>query len=141
MSCTVNIPIITVFTKFDLLVNQFLMKDKSKTPMPLKLANSERKASESLDSSGKKLQDIWKSLQSTNLPIAWVKMSISTKNTDSKLIREMLISLTNVTREKLRDVEGELWIPWVTAQQVNARQKVMLSIQYVPIIFTCQNWS
>lgn len=141
MSCTVNIPIITVFTKFDLLVNQFLMKDKSKTPMPLKLANSERKASESLDSSGKKLQDIWKSLQSTNLPIAWVKMSISTKNTDSKLIREMLISLTNVTREKLRDVEGELWIPWVTAQQVNARQKVMLSIQYVPIIFTFQNWS
>ncbi|KIJ95207.1 hypothetical protein K443DRAFT_333538 [Laccaria amethystina LaAM-08-1] len=70
---------------------------------------------------------MWKRLQSTELPMAWVKMSIS-KNTDSKLIREMLISLTNVTREKLRDVEGELWIPWVTAQQVNARQKVILSI-------------
>lgn len=73
--------------------------------------------------------------------MAWVKMSISSQNTDGKLIREMLISLTNVTREKLRDVEGELWIPWVTAQQVNARQKVELSIQYVPIIFAFQNRS
>lgn len=128
LAIELNIPIITVFTKYDLLVNQFLMKEKSKTPKPEKLANSERKASESLHSSGEKLQDIWKSLHSTKLPMAWVKMSISSQNTDGKLIREMLISLTNVTREKLRYVEGELWIPWVTAQQVNARQKVELSI-------------
>lgn len=140
MTCAVNIPIITVFTKYDVLVNQFLIKERPTKPKPERLANSERKASESLHSSGEKLQNIWKGLSSTKLPIAWVKMSIS-KDTDAKLIREMLISLTNVTREKLRDVEGELWIPWATAQQVNARQKVALSIQFVPTIFAFQNRS
>ena len=43
----------------------------------------------------------------------------------------MLVELTKVTRENLRDVEGSLWALWATAQQVNARQKVELSIRYV----------
>lgn len=139
MTCAVNIPIIAVFTKYDVLINQFLMKDRSAKPKLERLANSEIKASESLNSSGDKLHGIWKRLSSTELPMAWVKMSIS-KDTDNKLIREMLISLTNVTRSKLRDVEGELWIPWATAQQVNARQKVELSIQYVLMIFVFKKW-
>ena len=43
----------------------------------------------------------------------------------------ILMELTKVMRENLRDVEGSLWALWATAQQVNARQKVQLSIRYV----------
>ena len=64
---------------------------------------------------------------------------------DATLITEKLIELTNVTRTMLHDVEGELWIPWATAQQVSARQKVELSIRYIsvpstilgPILISC----
>ena len=43
----------------------------------------------------------------------------------------MLVQLTKVTRDNLRDVEGSLWALWATAQQINARQKVELSIRCV----------
>ena len=43
----------------------------------------------------------------------------------------MLVNLTKVTRDNLRDVEGSLWALWATAQQINARQKVELSIRFV----------
>ena len=43
----------------------------------------------------------------------------------------MLVELTKATRENLWDVEGSLWVFWATAKQVNARQKVELSIRYV----------
>ena len=130
----VKIPIIAVFTKYDLLVNQFL----SRKPKPGRRANPEEEASKSLNSSVEKLQKVWKGSASSESAIAWVKMSIS-KDTDGKVMRDMLTSLTNVTRSKLRDVEGELWIPWAAAQQINARQKVELSIQCVPIphVFKC----
>ena len=41
---------------------------------------------------------------------------------------EMLVKLTDVTRDNLRNVEGSLWALWATAQQINARQKVEISI-------------
>ena len=44
-------------------------------------------------------------------------------------ITEMLINLTKFTRDKLQDVERELQVLWVAAQQVNARQKVEVSIR------------
>ncbi len=134
MTPAVKIPIITVFTKYDILIGQFILQDKSKRPIADKITDSKRKASESLRISAEKLKDTWKQLSSTELPpMAWVEMAISA-NTGAKLIKEMLKKLSNVTRDKLRDVEGELWIPWAMAQQVNARQKVMLSIQYVPTL-------
>jgi hypothetical protein len=43
----------------------------------------------------------------------------------------MLKELTTVTRNCLHDVEGDLWIPWAAAQQINAEQKVNFSIEYV----------
>jgi hypothetical protein len=41
------------------------------------------------------------------------------------------MNLTKVTRDNLRNVEGSLWALWATAQQINARQKVELSIRYI----------
>ena len=39
------------------------------------------------------------------------------------------MNLTKVTRNNLRDIEGSLWALWATAQQINARQKIELSIR------------
>jgi hypothetical protein len=41
------------------------------------------------------------------------------------------VELTKVTRDNLRNVEGSLWVLWATAQQINALQKVDLSIRCV----------
>lgn len=40
----------------------------------------------------------------------------------------MLKRLTETTRKCLHAVEGDLWVPWATAQQINAQQKVNFSI-------------
>ena len=41
------------------------------------------------------------------------------------------MELTQVTRNNLRDVAGSLWALWATAQQINAHQKIELSIRCV----------
>ncbi|TFK20671.1 hypothetical protein FA15DRAFT_759207 [Coprinopsis marcescibilis] len=93
-----------------------------------RLADSEKKASESLDSSAGTLQKAWKELSSPGAHIPWVKISTSIKDTDRQVMRKMFVELADVTRQTLRGVEDELWIPWAAAQQVNARQKVKLSV-------------
>ena len=42
-----------------------------------------------------------------------------------------LSRLSRVARGELQDVEGSLWAFRATAQQINARQKVELSIRWV----------
>jgi len=94
-------------------------------------------ASASFDRSVKDLQ------QSIDLSIPCVK--VSTEDTSAKRlyvsllqllpinanhITETLIDLTEFTRDTLKDVELKLQVLWVTAQQVNARQKVEVSIRY-----------
>ena len=59
-----------------------------------------------------------------NLPVSPLKLLAATTGA-------MLVELTKVTRENLRNVEGSLWALWATAQQINARQKVELSIRCV----------
>jgi replicative DNA helicase len=71
-------------------------------------------------------------------------VQVSTKDTSAKglsisllqlfsinatYITETLIDLAKITRDKLKDVERELEVLWVAAQQVNARQKVEVSIR------------
>jgi hypothetical protein len=43
----------------------------------------------------------------------------------------MLKRLTETTRRCLHEVEGDLWVPWAAAQQINAQQKVNFSIKFV----------
>ena len=70
----VNIPIITVFTKYDQLVNQFFRIDP---------ATAEKNALSSFDLSVKELQEEWKKLPTdpksgkslTDLPIPYVEVS------------------------------------------------------------------
>ena len=130
-----HIPIIAVFTKYDLLINQFFQEDP---------ATAEEMASASFDRSVKDLQLELVRL-SIDFSIPCVK--VSTEDTSAKRlyvsllqllpinathITETLIDLTKFTRDKLTDVERELEVLWVAAQQVNARQKVEVSIRYCP---------
>lgn len=82
--------------------------------------DAERNASGFFDCSVKELQE----KSPTNLPIAPWSPSIDTIH-----ITETLIDLTNETRNRLHEVEDKLRVLWVTAQQVNAQQKVEVSIR------------
>lgn len=108
-----DIPLIAVFTKYDRLVIQFLIQDSQPRD------DAERNASGFFDCSVKELQE----KSPTNLPIACVKVSTTDIN-----LRKTLIDLTNETRNRLHEVEDKLRVLWVTAQQVNAQQKVEVSI-------------
>ena len=128
----VNIPIIAVFTKYDRLVMEFWRKDnrpkKSKD-------DAEKKASDFFDSSVKELRQ--------DLSMPCVKVSTTGANARRLFIStlpwhsidtthcmtETLIDLTTETRSRLHEVEDKLQVLWVTAQQVNARQKVEVSIR------------
>ena len=54
---------------------------------------------------------------------------------------DTLQNLTKVTRDSLHDVEGDLWLPWAAAQQINARQKVDQSIRYVLSAIADASWA
>ncbi|KAG6821758.1 hypothetical protein H0H92_001004, partial [Tricholoma furcatifolium] len=83
--------------------------------------NAEQKASESFSRSVQQLN----AASPDDLSIPSVKVSIME---DSTHVSESLTNLTNVTRKRLQDVEEKLKVLWVAAQQVNARQKVDVSI-------------
>ncbi|KAF8322430.1 hypothetical protein F5887DRAFT_1028395 [Amanita rubescens] len=109
-----NIPIIAVFTKYDLLVTQFWIQDKQPGKSKQKRDDdAERNASDSFHRSVEELQ------AATDLLIPCVK--VSTKNTQGTLI-----DLMNETRSTLHEVGDKLWVLW--AQQVNVRQMVEVSI-------------
>ncbi|KAG6804978.1 hypothetical protein H0H92_001333 [Tricholoma furcatifolium] len=84
--------------------------------------NAEQKASESFSRSVQQLN----AASPDDLSIPSVKVSIME---DSTHVSESLTNLTNVTRKRLQDVEEKLKVLWVAAQQVNARQKVDVSIR------------
>ena len=130
--CVVQIPIIVVFTKYDLLINQFFQEDPE---------TAEEIASASFDHSVKDLRQELVGL-SIDLSIPCVKVSMedtSAKHLYVSLLQllpinatditEMLVDLTKFTHDQLKDVELELEVLWVAAQQVNARQKVEVSIR------------
>ena len=103
--------------------------------------DAERSASDSFDSSVKELQEEWAKSR-TDLSIPCVKVSttdhsarrlfispLRSLSINATHITETLIDLTNKTRSMLREVEDKLHVLWVTAQQVNALQKVDVSIR------------
>jgi hypothetical protein len=103
--------------------------------------DAERNASDSFDRSVKELEEEWVK-SPTDLSIPCVKVSTVDTNKqslfispprspsiDTTHITETLIDLTNETRSRLHEVENKLRVLWVAAQQVNAQQKVEVSIR------------
>jgi len=135
----VKIPIIAIFTKYDQLVTQFWRQDKEPgKPEQKRSDDAERNALDSFNHSVKELQEEW----GKSLTIPCVKVSTADTNAqrlfnspprspsiDTPHITEMLIDLANETRSRLHEVGDKLRVLWVAAQQVNARQKVEVSIR------------
>ena len=133
----VKIPVIVTFTKFDLLfVEQFRACNHILTPADRKV--------EAINRAKRAFNHFTKGLKIPFAPVSTMKEA--QKDYGGLLIKSatilfpfniaaiagtMLINLTKVTRDNLRDVEGSLWALWATAQQINARQKVELSIRSV----------
>ena len=130
----VKIPVIVVFTKFDLLfVEQFRACSHILSPADRKVEAINR-AKRAL-TNGLKVPfapvSTLKEAQKDYGGLLIKSVTILFPFNIAAIAGTMLINLTKVTRENLRDVEGSLWALWATAQQINARQKVELSIRSV----------
>jgi hypothetical protein len=130
---TDHIPVIVVFTKFDLLVRQHIRQARlRKDPESDNKKIQERNAEE----------DFNRSIKGFRLTVRVPCARISTHRglSFSFQVQELILThlgylhtlreLTELTRQRLHDVEGELWVPWAFAQQISARQKVEQSIRY-----------
>ncbi|CAA7257409.1 unnamed protein product [Cyclocybe aegerita] len=98
-----NIPIIVVLTKYDLLVVEHFRDCGSVDEAKKRAAIAFEKVT-------------------TELKSPFVGVSTEEDRTAT------LLALTKLTRQCLHDLEGSLWAVWATAQQINVRQKVELSI-------------
>jgi hypothetical protein len=131
----VKIPIIAVFTKYDVLVTQFWIQGSQPGKSEQERNDdAERSASDSFDSSVKELQEEWAipcvKVSTTDHSAGRLFISpLRSLSINATRITETLIDLTNKTRSMLREVENKLHVLWVTAQQVNALQKVDVSIR------------
>jgi hypothetical protein len=129
MFIAVKIPVIVVFTKYDLLVMEhWLAATYHLCPIEKwKPQNAQRKHS-------KKLLKIFH-LYLLPCRLRTIKVRYWVCNQphffDPVPAETKLLELTQVTRDHLRDVAGSLWALWATAQQINACQKVELSIRCV----------
>jgi len=128
LSKELKIPVIVVFTKYDVLFNEHY-----RDCLHLSSSQSDRRT-EALNRANLAFREY-----TQGLVFPFVPVQVTPKEKQKKLTREdlqklkvheatMLVELTKVTRENLRNIEGSLWFLWATAQQINARQKVELSI-------------
>jgi len=106
-----KIPVVVVLSKYDLLVVEHVRACGHIPSGPNRTAEAEKRATNALT-------EVTKDLKVPFVPVSLKK----------RFIKTTLLKLTEVTRDHLRDVEGALWALWATAQQINARQKVELSI-------------
>ncbi|KAI3600392.1 hypothetical protein WG66_001717 [Moniliophthora roreri] len=117
-----QIPVIIVFTKYDLLYNE-KSKQRRKEPLDTRRKNAEKDAAADLRKRVHEYPDFdFKS-------VIWVPVSTDPKYRNAQEDGlQMLRELTSVTRDRLRDIEGDLLVLWATAQQINAQQKVNYSV-------------
>lgn len=111
-----QIPVIVVFTKFDMLVSQHVRQARKR-----KDPESENQKTQQMNAE----EDFKRSIEGFRSTARVPCARISTKPNYLHTLRK----LTEVTRQSLHDVEGELWLPWAAAQQISARQKVEQSIR------------
>jgi len=130
-----------VFTKFDILVSEHFRAEKNTTLSRVdKRRLAESHAMTAFNACVEEFQ------LSIGMQVPCVKVSTKKEYLrglsnrfnqsdqspfDMVTTAETLLELTRVTRNSLHDVEGSLWVPWAAAQQINARQKVELSIRCV----------
>ena len=134
----VGIPVIVVFTKYDLLVSVHYRACSHISFRPDRIVEATNRANRAF-------RDFTKELKVPFAPVSMKKgiekeyggQLIIISITSLLLFKltatagTMFVELTRVTEENLRGVEGSLWAVWATAQQINAREKVEISIRCV----------
>ena len=122
-----------VFTKYDVLVTQFWRQDSQPGKSEQQRnVDAERSASDSFDSSVNELQEVSIPCVKVSTDSSAGRLFISplqSLSINATHITETLIDLTNETCGMLHEVEDKLHVLWATAQQVNAQQKVDVSIR------------
>ncbi|ESK81097.1 hypothetical protein Moror_13360 [Moniliophthora roreri MCA 2997] len=117
-----QIPVIIVFTKYDFLYNE--KSRQRRKDFPAESLNTRRKNAED-----EAAADLRKRVHEyADFDFKWVPVSTDPKYRNAQDRLKMLRELTSVTRDRLRDIEGYLFVPWATAQQINAQQKVNYSV-------------
>ncbi|GJJ08029.1 hypothetical protein Clacol_002236 [Clathrus columnatus] len=136
LALKLELPLLVIFTKYDLLITEkFKEFDKDNTTKSHTQSYSEhlqidvQPYPERLQIATKRADDDFQQ-RVKGLP-KHPTIEYITVSTNEKIFKDCLGSfqnLTKVTRRMLHHVEGELWVPWATAQQVNASQKIETSI-------------
>lgn len=122
-----KIPIIAVYTKYDLLVKQFYKDEHASKTKEERLSSANKKAAVDFERAVEGLQEVWRGShksQPADQPLSCIKVLIQEKWHDDKglfvsllllrfidaihNIEKMLSDLMAVTQEKLHPVEREL---------------------------------
>jgi len=124
LATDLKVAVIIVFTKYDILFNECHRKaSKEARRRPGKSASADTICIDAEKNATDFLNTLIDNFPKR--PIEYVTVSTSEKYPKCF---SMLKKLTETTRRCLHDVEGELWVPWAAAQQINAQQKVNFSI-------------
>ncbi|KAG6915007.1 hypothetical protein DXG01_013933 [Tephrocybe rancida] len=136
LATSLKVPVIVVFTKYDLLYNQYYSSMARRGGEQTDAAELQKKAvkeaKSSLDASikdfeqqAKLLNRFPKLLNPFQRPITFVPVSTQERYYN---FLEMLEDLTKVTQKCLRT--KETLVPWAVAQRIDPKQKVECSLEY-----------
>ena len=130
-----------VFTKYDLLVVEHFRDCNPKLSVHIRNEEAKKRALRAFSEVTKRIKEIFKvpfvptsSLKSVlkeygGRLIIFVTRLFPFKSASTA--ETMLVELSQVTRDNLQDVAGPLRALWASAQQVDAHQKVELSIRCI----------
>ncbi|KAH9029956.1 hypothetical protein EDB85DRAFT_2147028 [Lactarius pseudohatsudake] len=121
-----KVAVIIVFTKYDILFNEHHRKVAKEARSLGNPTNTDTTRTEA-EARAKRYLDALIDASRRQAQRRFECVTVSTHERYPKCFN-MLKGLTETTRRCLHEVEGDLWIPWAAAQQINAQQKVNFSI-------------
>ncbi|KAH8976553.1 hypothetical protein EDB92DRAFT_1276134 [Lactarius akahatsu] len=144
LATDLKVAVIIVFTKYDFLFNEHHQKVAKEAQSLGNPTNTDTTRTEA-EARAKRYLDalIDTSQRQAQRRFECVTVSIQRYPTGSLTLKciNMLKGLTETTRKCLHEVEGDLWVPWAAAQQINAQQKVNFSIKCVSRFSSTANLS
>ncbi|KAH8979809.1 hypothetical protein EDB86DRAFT_2859443 [Lactarius hatsudake] len=122
LATDLKVAVIIVFTKYDVLFNEHHRKAAKAARSLGKPVNADTTRADAEARAKHHLDALIKTFRRR-----FDYVTVSTEGRYPKRF-DMLKELTETTRRCLHEVEGDLWVPWAAAQQINAQQKVNFSI-------------
>lgn len=126
LATDLKVAVIIVFTKYDILFNEHHRKVAKEVRSLGNPTNTDITRTEA-EARAKRYLDALIDTSQRQAQRRFECVTVSTHERYPKCFN-MLKGLTETTRKCLHEVEGDLWVPWAAAQQINAQQKVNFSI-------------